>query len=116
MGIRHRPTAPPAQVEEGVVPGGGVALIRALSALDSMRAGEDEKVGINIVRNALEDPCRWIASNAGWEGSVVVDKIKKNKGPFGFNAATEEFEDLSLPENSGPDVMSCIGRGGEAGA
>ena len=83
-----------AAVEEGVVPGGGVALIRALSVLDNMRAGEDEKVGINIIRKALEDPARWIASNAGWEGSVVVDKIKNNKGPFGFNAATEEFEDL----------------------
>jgi chaperonin GroEL len=59
-----------------------------------MRAGEDEKVGINIIRKALEDPCRWIASNAGWEGSVVVDKIKNNKGPFGFNAASEQFEDL----------------------
>jgi chaperonin GroEL len=83
-----------AAVEEGVVPGGGVALIRALSALDNMRAGEDEKVGINIIRKALEDPARWIASNAGWEGSVVVDKIKNNKGPFGFNAASEQFEDL----------------------
>src|SRR6266404_7291480 len=83
-----------AAVEEGVVPGGGVALIRALSALDNLRAGEDEKVGINITRKALEDPCRWIASNAGWEGAVVVDKIKNNKGAFGFNAATEEFEDL----------------------
>src|ERR1700732_665462 len=83
-----------AAVEEGVVPGGGVALIRALSALDNLRAGEDEKVGIAIIRKALEDPARWIASNAGWEGSVVVDKIKNNKGPFGFNAATEEFEDL----------------------
>ena len=56
--------------------------------------GEDEKVGIDIIRKALEDPARWIATNAGWEGSVVVDKIKNNKGPFGFNAATEEFEDL----------------------
>ena len=83
-----------AAVEEGVVPGGGVALIRALSSLDNMRAGEDEKVGIAIIRKALEDPARWIASNAGWEGSVVVDKIKNNKGAFGFNAATEEFEDL----------------------
>jgi chaperonin GroEL len=83
-----------AAVEEGVVPGGGVALIRALSALDNLRAGEDEKVGIAIIRKALEDPARWIATNAGWEGSVVVDKIKNNKGPFGFNAATEEFEDL----------------------
>jgi chaperonin GroEL len=83
-----------AAVEEGVVPGGGVALIRALSALDGLRAGEDEKAGINIIRKALEDPARWIATNAGWEGSVVVDKIRNNKGPFGFNAATEEFEDL----------------------
>ena len=83
-----------AAVEEGVVPGGGVALIRALSALDGLRAGEDEKAGINIIRKALEDPARWIATNAGWEGSVVVDKIRNNKGPFGFNASTEEFEDL----------------------
>ena len=83
-----------AAVEEGVVPGGGVALIRALSSLDNLRAGEDEKVGIAIVRKALEDPARWIATNAGWEGSVVVDKIKSNKGPFGFNAASEEFEDV----------------------
>src|SRR5580692_701242 len=83
-----------AAVEEGIVPGGGVALIRALSSLDNLRAGEDEKVGIGIIRKALEDPARWIATNAGWEGSVVVDKIKNNKGPFGFNAATEEFEDL----------------------
>ncbi len=83
-----------AAVEEGVVPGGGVALIRASSALDSLRGGEDEKVGIGIIRKALEDPCRWIATNAGWEGSVVVDKIKNNKGSFGFNAASEEFEDL----------------------
>ena len=83
-----------AAVEEGVVPGGGVALIRALSSLDHLRAGEDEKIGIGIIRKALEDPARWIATNAGWEGSVVVDKIRNNKGSFGFNAATEEFEDL----------------------
>ncbi len=83
-----------AAVEEGVVPGGGVALIRCLSALDTLRDGEEEKVGVNIIRKALEDPCRWIATNAGWEGSVVVDKVKNNKGPFGFNAASEEFEDL----------------------
>jgi chaperonin GroEL len=83
-----------AAVEEGVVPGGGVALIRCLSALDTLRDGEEETVGVNIVRKALEDPCRWIATNAGWEGSVVVDKVKNNKGPFGFNAASEEFEDL----------------------
>ncbi|MGH7813378.1 MAG: chaperonin GroEL [Candidatus Binataceae bacterium] len=83
-----------AAVEEGVVPGGGVALIRSSAVLDSMRASEDEKVGIAIVKKAVEGPAWWIASNAGWEGSVVVDKIKNNKGPFGFNAASEEFEDL----------------------
>jgi chaperonin GroEL len=83
-----------AAVEEGVVPGGGVALIRCSAALESLRAGEEEKIGIAIVKKALEDPARWIASNAGWEGSVVVDKIKNNKGAFGFNAASEEFEDL----------------------
>jgi len=83
-----------AAVEEGVVPGGGVALIRASSALEGIRAGEDKKVGISIIKKSLEEPCRWIASNAGWEGSIVVDKIKNNKGAFGFNAATEEFEDL----------------------
>jgi chaperonin GroEL len=83
-----------AAVEEGVVPGGGVALLRASAALDNLRVGENEKVGVNIVKRALEEPCRWIASNAGWEGSVVVDKIKNNKGAFGFNAGTEEFEDL----------------------
>jgi chaperonin GroEL len=83
-----------AAVEEGVVPGGGVALIRASAALENLRGGEEEKVGINIIRKALEDPCRWIATNAGWEGSVVVDKVKNNKSAFGFNASTEEFEDL----------------------
>jgi chaperonin GroEL len=83
-----------AAVEEGVVPGGGVALIRASSALENLRDGEHERIGINIIRKALEDPARWIAANAGWEGSVVVDKIKNNKGPFGFNASKEEFEDL----------------------
>ena len=83
-----------AAVEEGVVPGGGVALIRSSGALDKLRASEDEKVGIGIVKKAVEAPAWWIATNAGWEGSVVVDKIKNNKGPFGFNASSEEFEDL----------------------
>jgi chaperonin GroEL len=83
-----------AAVEEGVVPGGGVALIRASSALENLRANEEEKFGINIVRKAIEEPARWIAQNAGHEGSVVIDKIRSGKGAFGFNAATEEFEDL----------------------
>jgi chaperonin GroEL len=83
-----------AAVEEGVVPGGGVALLRASAALDNLRASEHEKVGIGIIRKAVEGPAWWIASNAGWEGSVVVDKIRNNKGAFGFNAHSEEFEDL----------------------
>ncbi|MGH7782024.1 MAG: chaperonin GroEL [Candidatus Binataceae bacterium] len=84
-----------AAVEEGVVPGGGVALVRASAVLDNLRAGEAEKVGIGIIKRAVEGPAWWIAHNAGWEGSVVVDKIKSNKGSFGFNAASEEFEDLT---------------------
>ncbi len=83
-----------AAVEEGIVPGGGVALIRSSAALDGLKVNDEERVGVNIVRRAMEDPCRWIANNAGWEGSIVLDKIKNNKGAFGFNAATEEFEDL----------------------
>ena len=84
-----------AAVEEGMVPGGGVALVRAANALDGLRASEGEKVGIGIVKRAVDGPAWWIASNSGWEGSVVVDKIKNNKGSFGFNAASEEFEDLT---------------------
>jgi chaperonin GroEL len=83
-----------AAVEEGVVPGGGVALIRASAALDGLKLDPEEKVGVSIVRRAVEEPLRWIAQNAGWEGSVVLDKVRQNKGSYGFNAATEEFEDL----------------------
>jgi len=83
-----------AAVEEGIVPGGGVALIRAATSLANLRVSEDEKVGVRIVQKALEEPLRWIASNAGSDGSVVLDKVKNGKGAYGFNAATEEFEDL----------------------
>src|SRR5262245_60326001 len=83
-----------AAVEEGIVPGGGVALIRSSSALDGLRVSEDEKPGVAIVKRAIEEPCRWIAANAGWEGSIVLDRIKNAKGAYGFNAAKEEFEDL----------------------
>jgi len=83
-----------AAVEEGIVPGGGVALIRASAALANLRVSEDEKVGVRVVQKALEEPLRWIASNAGADGSVVLDKVKNGKASFGFNAATEEFEDL----------------------
>jgi chaperonin GroEL len=83
-----------AAVEEGIVPGGGVALIRASAGLGNLRVSDDEKVGVRIVQKALEEPLRWISQNAGLEGSVVLDKVKNGKGAFGLNAATEEFEDL----------------------
>jgi chaperonin GroEL len=83
-----------AAVEEGIVPGGGVALVRAGATLGNLRASEEEKVGVRIVQKALDEPVRWIAANAGADGSVVLDKVRNGKGAFGFNAATEEFEDL----------------------
>jgi chaperonin GroEL len=83
-----------AAVEEGIVPGGGVALIRASSALGKVEANDEENVGVNIVRKAIQEPLRWIATNAGEEGSIVLDRVRSNKGSFGFNAAAGEFEDL----------------------
>jgi len=83
-----------AAVEEGIVPGGGVALIRASAGLGNLRVSDDEKVGVRIVQKALEEPLRWISQNAGLDGAVVLDKVKNGKGAFGFNAATEEYEDL----------------------
>ncbi|HEX8178021.1 MAG TPA: chaperonin GroEL, partial [Pyrinomonadaceae bacterium] len=90
-----------AAVEEGIVPGGGVALVRAAKALDKFRANKedegdaDEQIGVNIVRRALEEPLRQIVQNAGKEGAVIVEKVRENKKEtYGFNAATEEFEDL----------------------
>jgi chaperonin GroEL len=83
-----------AAVEEGIVPGGGVALVRVAAGLSNMRVSDDEKVGVRIIQKALEEPLRWIASNAGADGAVVLDKVKNGKGAFGFNAATEEYEDL----------------------
>jgi chaperonin GroEL len=84
-----------AAVEEGVVPGGGVALLRALPALDSLKFDDDRRYGVNIIRRAIEEPLRQIAANAGVDGAVVVEKVKGGKGAFGFNAATEEYEDLA---------------------
>src|SRR6185436_18575053 len=83
-----------AAVEEGIVPGGGVALIRASAALDKLRVSEDERYGVSIIKRAVEEPLRWIASNAGAEGAIVLDKVKNGKGAFGFNAYSEEYEDL----------------------
>jgi chaperonin GroEL len=85
-----------AAVEEGIVVGGGVALIRAAKALDGLRtSNDDERIGFDIIRTALSVPARKIAENAGLEGGVIVEKIKEGKGNFGFNADTLEFEDLA---------------------
>ena len=85
-----------AAVEEGIVPGGGVAFVRAIDALDRARkdARGDEKIGVEIVRRALEEPLRQIADNAGVEGAIVVQKVSAGEGGFGFNADTEEYEDM----------------------
>ncbi len=83
-----------AAVEEGIVAGGGVALLRARSVLDALKLDDGEQAGVNIVRRALEEPLRWIARNAGQDGSVVLEKVRAATGAFGFNAATEEYEDL----------------------
>jgi chaperonin GroEL len=84
-----------AAVEEGIVPGGGVALIRAQAALDRIKGTDDEKIGVEIVRRALEEPIRMIAQNAGAEGSIVVGRVKESKEKnFGYNAATDVYEDL----------------------
>jgi chaperonin GroEL len=83
-----------AAVAEGIVPGGGTAYIRCLSALDAIEATEEEMAGVNIIRRAVEEPLRQIAANAGFEGSVIVEKVREGKDGFGFNAATGVFEDL----------------------
>ena len=83
-----------AAVEEGVVPGGGVALLRAQPALETLGLSGAEQVGLEIIRAALEEPARQIAVNAGEEGRLVVERIRSGSGAFGFNALTREFGDL----------------------
>jgi len=84
-----------AAVEEGIVPGGGVALIRCLSVLDGLKLKDgDEQIGVNIVKRAIEEPTRVLAANAGVEGSIVVQEVKRRKGNDGYNVATNEYEDL----------------------
>ncbi len=83
-----------AAVEEGIVAGGGVAFIRAAKALDAMSLAGDEKTGIDIIRRAIEEPLRMIVANAGMESSVVCNEVKKNTGAFGFNAYTNQYEDM----------------------
>jgi chaperonin GroEL len=83
-----------AAVEEGIVPGGGVALIRCIPAVDKLKLEGDELIGANIVKRSLEEPLRQIVNNAGLEGSVIVEQAKKEKATFGFNVEAEKFEDL----------------------
>ena len=83
-----------AAVEEGIVPGGGVALLRAAKALESLEVVGDEQIGVKIVARAIEEPMRWIAANAGHEGSMVLERVRAMKGAEGFNAQTERYEDL----------------------
>ena len=83
-----------AAVEEGIVPGGGVALVRSIAALDKLTFDDDRRYGVNIIRRALEEPLRQIAGNAGVDGSIVAAKVKDGKDSFGFNAATLQYEDL----------------------
>src|SRR5260370_364300 len=83
-----------AAVEEGIVPGGGVALIRAGKALESLKLEGDQKVGVEIIRKSIEEPLRWIATNAGQEGSIVVSRVKEAKGEEGYNAFSDKYENL----------------------
>jgi len=83
-----------AAVEEGIVPGGGVALIRAQKGLEKLDVSDEQRVGVNILSRAIEEPLRQISANAGLEGSIVLNEVRKGKGAFGFNAATEVYEDL----------------------
>jgi chaperonin GroEL len=83
-----------AAVEEGIVPGGGVALVRAVKALDDLELTGDEQLGVNLIRRALEEPVRQIAANAGYEGSIVLQRVMSEKGDVGFNAETGGYEDL----------------------
>jgi chaperonin GroEL len=83
-----------AAIEEGIVPGGGVALLRAQSALDSLDLPEDQKAGLRVLRQAIEEPLRQIAANAGVEGAIVIEKVRAGKDAYGYNAATDEYCDL----------------------
>jgi len=83
-----------AAVEDGIVAGGGVALLRCLAAIQALNLKGDQKSGVDIVLRAIEEPLKQIANNAGVEGSVVVNRVKEEKGNFGFNAATGEYGDM----------------------
>jgi len=97
-----------AAVEEGIVPGGGVVFLRSLPALDKLKLEGDENIGVSIVRKALEEPIRLIAENSGAEGSIVVNRVKGEKGGFGFNAETGQYEDLMASGVIDPTKVSRI--------
>ena len=98
-----------AAVEEGIVPGGGVAYLRAMKKLDEVKTeNADQKVGVEIIRRSLEEPIRQIVANAGLEGSVVVNKVKEGKDDYGFNAQTEEYENLIKAGVIDPTKVSRI--------
>ncbi len=83
-----------AAVEEGIVPGGGTALLRTIPAIEKLKLEGDEQIGVDILRNAVEAPLRSLAANAGLEGAVIVNDVQSKKGNTGFNVATEEYADL----------------------
>ncbi|UCD93571.1 MAG: chaperonin GroEL, partial [Candidatus Zixiibacteriota bacterium] len=97
-----------AAVEEGIVPGGGVVFLRVMSSLDGIKMTEDEMIGVNIVRRSLEEPIRQIANNAGAEGSIVVDKVKKENEAFGYNAEDGQYEDLIKAGITDPTKVARI--------
>jgi chaperonin GroEL len=83
-----------AAVEEGILPGGGVAVLNAIHVLDKVKAEDDERTGVEIIKKAVEEPLRWIAINAGQEGSVVVDKVKRSKKGIGYDALNDDYVDM----------------------
>jgi len=98
-----------AAVEEGIVPGGGVAYIRAIEDLKNLKgANEDENTGIAIIARAIEEPLRMIVENAGVEGSIVVQRVKEGKGDFGYNARTDKYENLHKSGVIDPTKVSRV--------
>jgi chaperonin GroEL len=83
-----------AAVEEGIVPGGGVAYLRTMSALDKLKLSHDQQFGVNVIKRALEEPIRQIAANAGVEGSIVVNNVKGGEGAYGYDAAEDQYGDM----------------------
>src|SRR3989442_145509 len=98
-----------AAVEEGVVPGGGTAYIRALSVLDKVEAEGDEAIGVNLVRRALEEPARQLAANAGVEGSLIVERLKREAGRTGYDVAKGEFTDMVKAGIVDPTKVTRLG-------